>query len=275
MNKEKIETLMEKSLAGEITFPEILEILVKEGIESYHVDFLRDEVRYYAANGESLVKSIPFVHDEVAPTFSPEKLDAINKLVQSRQATFADFVRNAPAVGCAYYIVHLKGKKVRYFGRNDGEHVQYLPGSIATTVEQGKGSIGGMSRSVIKFVDIAAPFETVFDFMADPLNWPRYAIVNMKSVKPGTDGWFDTVTKFGKGQIKVSANKETGIFDHVWRDPQASWTVPARVVPNHDGATVMLTIFKPSIMTDQQFDDAMREMDQEMSKLKAILESES
>jgi len=115
--------------------------------------------------------------------------------------------------------------------------------------------------------------ERTFDFLADPMNWPQYAIVNMKSVKPGTDGWFDTVTRFGNGQLKVSPIKELGIFDHTWKDQQASWIVPARVVPNQGGSTVMMTIFQPSVMTDDQFEEAMREMDKEMNTLKRILEA--
>lgn len=131
-----------------------------------------------------------------------------------------------------------------------------------------------VSRSVIKSIDIKASVAEVFQFVSSPMNWPQYAILNLKSVKPGTDGWFKTVTKFGDGELRVLAVKEFGIFDHIWRDPQASWTVPARVIPNQDGATVMMTIFQPTVMTNQQFDEAMREMDLEMIKLKEILEKD-
>jgi hypothetical protein len=34
----------------------------------------------------------------------------------------------------------------------------------------------------------------------------------------------------------------------------------------------MFTLFQPSVMNDQQFDQAMREMDIEMAKLKELLE---
>lgn len=274
MNWSAVRPLLEQSLAGEIEFPEILATLVREGVESYQIDFLRDECRYYARNGESLVEKVPFAHDRVAAEFSAEGLDAVNERVQAKQATFADFAREAPAVGCAFYTVYLTAKKVRYFGRDGGEYTQYLPGSSPlgrSAQTEGRGS--RTSRSAIKSVDIAAPVDGVFDFLADPMNWPRYAVVNMRSVKPGSDGWFDTVTRSGKGRIKVSPIKELGIFDHTWQDPQASWTVPARVVPNQGGSTVMITIYQPAVMTDRQFDDAMREMDREMSTLKEILEA--
>lgn len=129
-----------------------------------------------------------------------------------------------------------------------------------------------IARSVVKHVDIRAPFEKVYAFISDPLNWPKYAIVNLRSVKSGKDEWFKTVTKFGEGELKMNLVKDLGIFDHTWKDPQASWTVPARVIRNGDGATVMMTIFQPPVMSDTQFDVAMKEMDLEMTKLKEILE---
>ena len=34
----------------------------------------------------------------------------------------------------------------------------------------------------------------------------------------------------------------------------------------------MMTLFQPAVMSDQQFDEAMTQMDTEMKKLKEILE---
>ena len=97
-------------------------------------------------------------------------------------------------------------------------------------------------------------------------------MVNLRSVSPGQDGWFHAVTKFGEGALKVNAVKELGVFDHVWKNPQATWQVYSRVMPNGEGVIVMMTLFRPAVMTDRQFDEAMKEMDKEMKKLKEILE---
>lgn len=129
MNKVHIQELIDRSLARSISFPEILTNLMREGVESYHVDFLRNEYRYYAKNGESFVTSVPLVHDAVATDFSEERIEAINKKVQAGEAWYPDFVREAAVAGCAYYIVYVNGKKVRYFGRDGGEHVQLFPGA--------------------------------------------------------------------------------------------------------------------------------------------------
>jgi len=129
MNHAVIQNLIRKALARQITFTEILASLIKEGVESYHVDFLRNEFRCYATSGESLVSGAALVHDGVAAQFSAEKLERINQKIQAGQAAYPDFVKEGTAAGCAYYIVYLNGKKVRYFGRDGGEYVQAFPGS--------------------------------------------------------------------------------------------------------------------------------------------------
>lgn len=129
MNQSLVQSLLDRALTRSITFPEILVTLTKEGVESYQVDFLRNECRYYAINGESFVAEFPFVHDGVDRDFSAEALENINQRVQAGKAGFPDFVKEGTAAGCACYTVYLNGKKVRYFGRDGGEHVQYFPGS--------------------------------------------------------------------------------------------------------------------------------------------------
>ena len=129
-----------------------------------------------------------------------------------------------------------------------------------------------IARSKTKSVDIQAKPDKVYAFLSDPMNWPQYAVVNLVSVTRGTDGWFNAVTKFGEGGIRVNSVPELGVFDHVWKDPQATWPVYSRVVPNSDGATVTMTLFQPAVMTDAQFDQAMEQMDIEMNTLKRIME---
>lgn len=267
MNEAILRELVDKALARAISFPEILATLKKEGVQSYHVDMLRREYRFYSRSGDSCVMGVPLVHEGVSSEFSAGSLERINRRVQSGQAGYPDFVKEGTAAGCAYYIVYIEGSKVRYFGRNGEEYIQYLPspakpqaGPVAT------------SRSRTKTVDINAPVETTFAFLADPLNWPRYAVVNLRSMSAGQDGWYKAVTKFGEGEIKVQPVRELGILDHVWRDSQATWQVSCRVVANGGGSTVMMTFFQPQALSDTQFDAAMEELNREMAALKDVLE---
>ena len=129
MNRPILKSVVDKALARAITFPEILAVMRKENVESYHVDFLRNEYRFYSQGNDSFVIDVPLLHGEVAREFSAEKLEAINKRVQAGQSGYPDFVSEGAAAGCAYYIVYLEGEKVRYFGRNGDESIQHFPGS--------------------------------------------------------------------------------------------------------------------------------------------------
>lgn len=128
------------------------------------------------------------------------------------------------------------------------------------------------ARSVVKWVDVDVPSARAFAFLSDPMNWPRWAVVNLRSVSQGADGWFNMTTRQGSGQLKLHRHEELGVLDHTWKDEQASWRVFGRVVPNAEGATVMFTFFRPAMMDDAQFDAAMQEMDVEMAKLREVLE---
>lgn len=127
-------------------------------------------------------------------------------------------------------------------------------------------------RAVTKTVSINAPCETVFKFLANPANWPQWAIVNVKSIREGADGWWEMGTPIGPAKLKMRANEELGILDHDFNAPDASWTVPARVVSNASGAEFMITFFQPPKFTDEFFDQQMGLIDEELAKLKEILE---
>ena|ERR1700691_2015473 len=83
MNHAVVQDLSRKALARQITFPQILASLAKEAVESYHVDFLRNEFRYFATNGESLVTGAALEHGGVAAEFYAEKLERINQRLQA------------------------------------------------------------------------------------------------------------------------------------------------------------------------------------------------
>ena len=130
-----------------------------------------------------------------------------------------------------------------------------------------------ISRSITKSVDLRVAPEKAYAYLHNLMNWPDWAIVNMKQVRPGKDGWFETVTRYGTGQLKMMGNASSGLLDHLWKDEQASWTVPARVVPNGEGSTFFMTFFQPPVLDDVAFDAAAKEVDVELKQLKNILEA--
>lgn len=128
------------------------------------------------------------------------------------------------------------------------------------------------ARSITRSVTIERDPEGVYRFLSNLANWPRWAIVNVKVVSPRDDGWWDLTTPLGSGKLRLRTNPELGILDHDFVGPDASWTVPARVVPNGIGSEFMMTFFQPPALPGDIFDAQIALLDVELAKLKEILE---
>ncbi len=129
------------------------------------------------------------------------------------------------------------------------------------------------ARSITKTVRIARNPKAVFDFLADLGNWPKWAIVNVKSTHRTADPeWWDMVTPRGQARLRMRADEAHFILDHDFVDSQASWTVPARIIANGSGAEFMITFFQPPSFTDAFFDEQIKLVDNELAKLKELLE---
>jgi hypothetical protein len=59
----------------------------------------------------------------------------------------------------------------------------------------------------------------------------------------------------------------------IGKNEQASWTVPAGVVPNGGGSTVLMTFFQPPVLDDAAFEPAAKEVEVELKQRKNILET--
>ena len=127
--------------------------------------------------------------------------------------------------------------------------------------------------SITKCISINAPIERVFSFIADASNWPQWAIVNVKSVKRVDDQWWDMETPAGMAKLRIRPNEEFGILDHDFNASDASWTVPARVVPNGSGCEFMITFFQPPSFTKEFFEEQAAFVDRELAQLKSLMES--
>jgi hypothetical protein len=131
-------------------------------------------------------------------------------------------------------------------------------------------------RSITKTAPIACGPRVAFEYLADLTNWPDWAVVNVKSTRrvEGSD-WWEMVTPRGAARLRLRANPDCLTLDHDFEDPQASWTVPARVVSNGGGAEFMITFFQPPEFTDDFFDEQIKLVDIELAKLKELLEAAS
>ena len=74
MNTNKIKETIQLTLEGKITFPQVVGALIKEGIESYHIDYVRSENTYYL-NSRLLLKNFLRIKSKLlSKEYKQEKL---------------------------------------------------------------------------------------------------------------------------------------------------------------------------------------------------------
>ena len=125
----------ERSVAGSITFPEVVEKLMAVGIEQYHADLYRREKTYYAANGDSHVESESgldpkiFNADAVAKELNPDGVKEALRQIQCEEISYQQFLCDILSAGIANYWVYLTSKRAIYVARNGDEYVEWFPGA--------------------------------------------------------------------------------------------------------------------------------------------------
>lgn len=130
MNTELIVEAARGTLAGTLSFPEVVAKLIEAGVEYYHVDYAGMRKTFYGAIGDAVVT--PITYDDM-PLIAPE-LDAAGlraAILDSQRSgqKYRDFSRRAMACGVQGYFAFLRGKRVTYWGRGGDQHTEWFPGA--------------------------------------------------------------------------------------------------------------------------------------------------
>ena len=123
-----------------------------------------------------------------------------------------------------------------------------------------------MARSRTITISVCRKTGEVFDAI---LNSPPKMMPD--AMQNNDDSWSFSTPR-GNANLKFKQNKTFGILDHLYSDDEASWEVPMRVVSSGDASEVIITIIKPEIITDEQFDERMKEIEILFKNLKEIIE---
>lgn len=112
-----------------MTFPEIVERLMRAGFESYAVDFRRATATCYRPDGDSHL--LP-THRAAVPVAAALDIAAIRAAIAEAQRqvpgyTYAGFCRTIMAAGCAGYVVSFSGRRAVYLGRTAETHEEPFP----------------------------------------------------------------------------------------------------------------------------------------------------
>ena len=124
-----------------------------------------------------------------------------------------------------------------------------------------------MVRSRTITISVCRKTGEVFDAI---LNSPPKMMPD--ALQNNDDSWSFSTPR-GNANLKFKQNKTFGILDHLYSDDEASWDVPMRVVSSGDSSEVIITITKPDVLTDAQFDERMKEIEILFKNLKEIIEN--
>jgi uncharacterized protein YbcV (DUF1398 family) len=120
---------LEGAESGTMTFPEVVGTLVREGFESYAIDFRRAVATYYRPDGDSVELPTHKIGVGIAPAFDAASVQAAIKEAQQLVPgyTYKGFCKKVAAAGCAGYVVSFSGRRALYIGRTAETHVEHFP----------------------------------------------------------------------------------------------------------------------------------------------------
>lgn len=130
MDADTVDSLARATLDGSLSFPQIVDKLVAEGVEYYHVDYAAKTFTFYGETGSPIISPLAF---EGLPSIS-QVWDAValKEAISDSQHNgqgFREFCRRAMVSGVQGYFAFLRGKRVTYFGRLGDHHVEWFPGT--------------------------------------------------------------------------------------------------------------------------------------------------
>jgi uncharacterized protein YbcV (DUF1398 family) len=115
------------SSEGRLTFPEVIGMLTEAGVESYFVDFVREDDTFYMPDGRTHVERFTLPAALVAEEFSTSDVSATIRAAQADTIRYPEIVDRLRKAGVAAYWVFLTGRKVVYFGRKGEIHIEEFP----------------------------------------------------------------------------------------------------------------------------------------------------
>jgi uncharacterized protein YbcV (DUF1398 family) len=117
METERLQEASKASLAGTLTFPELIARLEKIGIESYRVDLLEKRKTFVTSSGETTSEDFD-VSGEVAAMFDDGSIRKAVLDSQQGKISYREFLKIIMRAGVTNYSVYINGRKTVYYGRN-------------------------------------------------------------------------------------------------------------------------------------------------------------
>ncbi len=127
-------------------------------------------------------------------------------------------------------------------------------------------------RSDTLSATILATPEEVFDYMADIRNWPEFTDFAESVRKGDGDSWI-IYSPQGPVLLEPDFERDRGLLDSTVTLPSGEQVfIPYRVVPNGEGAELVMTNFQASGDSDEAYAEQLDWMKKELENVKRIVE---
>ena len=122
-------------------------------------------------------------------------------------------------------------------------------------------------------VSIARPVEEVYQFVADPLNLPRWAEGLGATVRKSASGWIMD-SAMGPVGLRFAPHNDFGVLDH-WVTLESGTVVyvPMRVHANGAHSEILFTLLRMPETSDATFAADAAQVKRDLENLKRLLES--
>ena len=133
-----------------------------------------------------------------------------------------------------------------------------------------------MFKSRTISIPIHRSYQEVYDFLAEPTNFPSWASnLGTDFVRRGDNEWA-TTTRNGLVILRFSPRNAFGILDHqVFLEGKTAHTTPMRLIENDGGCEIVYTQFQRRGMSEEAFASEVEWVTSDFEALRSLLESGS
>ena len=112
----------------------------------------------------------------------------------------------------------------------------------------------------------------VYAYVSNGENLPRWATGLGHKIRRVGDEWF-AEGPVGEVKVRLVKPNDLGVADHdVMLPTGAVIHNPIRVIPNGTGSTVIFTLMRLSVVSEQTFNDDAKWVEKDLTTLKTLLE---
>jgi hypothetical protein len=131
-----------------------------------------------------------------------------------------------------------------------------------------------MFKSKTISIPIHRPFDEVYEFLAEPRNFPSWASnLGPDFVQLNETDWA-TTTRNGRLILRFARRNAYGVLDHeVFLEGKMIITTPMRLIANDEGCEIIYTQLQRPGMSEASFESEVEWVKSDFEALRSLLES--